>query len=306
VASRIGLARDSTEEESRTRGANAPFLLFNAHELRAKFDRQAFPIAHVLADYPLLQLPQLIELSTRLPVESVEYNSGDLPINQDPATTPRTGFTIEQTLRDIERAGSWMVIKNVEQDPAYRRLLDACLDELRPLGVAPGMAAHKGFIFVSSPGAVTPYHVDFEHNFLLQIRGRKQMTVFDDQDRELFSEVERERAAGGGARNLVYREEFSSRSTTFDLEPGVGLHVPLTAPHWVKVGRETSVSFSITFQSAGSDRIASAHRFNARLRSMGIVPRRVGTSDTLDTAKYNAERAIRRSSQLLARLTRRH
>lgn len=306
MASRIGLARRPSEEESRARSARAPLLRFDAHELRAKFDRQAFPIAHALADHPLLQLPQLIELSTRLPIESVEYNSGDLPINQDPATTPRTGFTIEQTLRDIERAGSWMALKNVEQDPAYRQLLDACLDEFGSAGVAPGMTARKGFIFVSSPGAVTPYHVDFEHNFLLQIRGRKQITVFDDQDRALFSEVERERAVGGGPRNLVYSEEFSSRSRTFDLEPGVGLHVPLTAPHWVKVGSETSVSFSTTFQSTGSDRIASAHRFNARLRSMGIEPRRVGTSYALDTAKYNAERAIRRSLHLFARCTRRH
>jgi hypothetical protein len=59
------------------------------------------------------------------------------------------------------------------------------------------MTERKAFIFVSSPGAVTPYHVDFEYNFLLQIRGDKNITVFDAFDRSLLSEVQRERFVSG-------------------------------------------------------------------------------------------------------------
>jgi hypothetical protein len=305
VAIRTALAHTSTRPESRVRSAALPLRL-DIDELRAKFDRQPFLIGHRLADHPLLQLPNLIELAVRLPAASVEYNAGDLPINQDPANTPRTGLSIAQTLLEIEQARSWMVIKNVEQDRDYRQLLDECLDQIDHEDVAPGMTARSAFVFVSSPGAVTPYHADFEHNFLLQIRGTKQMTVFDDQDRTLFGETERERAVRGGPRNLVYRQEFACRGTTFDLAPGVGLHVPLTSPHWVKVGDRTSVSLSITFQSTQSDRISSAHRFNAKLRSIGLSPRQVGGSRALDMFKYNAERALRRSSELLDRLRRRH
>jgi cytochrome P450 len=36
--------------------------------------------------------------------------------------------------------------------------------------LAPGMCQREGFIFISSPGAVTPFHLDPEHNFLLQIK----------------------------------------------------------------------------------------------------------------------------------------
>ena len=31
----------------------------------------------------------------------------------------------------------------------------------------------EAFIFISSPNTVTPYHMDPEYNFLLQIRGTK-------------------------------------------------------------------------------------------------------------------------------------
>ena len=37
-------------------------------------------------------------------------------------------------------------------------------------------------IFVSSPGAVTPFHMDHEHNFILQIRGNKKLYTWDPMD----------------------------------------------------------------------------------------------------------------------------
>ena len=47
-------------------------------------------------------------------------------------------------------------------------------------------AGLEGFIFVSSPGSVTPYHIDPERNFLLQVRGNKTMHMFDGSDRSLL------------------------------------------------------------------------------------------------------------------------
>ena len=44
------------------------------------------------------------------------------------------------------------------------------------------MLKPQGFIFVSSPDAVTPYHFDPEHNILLQLRGTKAMTLFPAGD----------------------------------------------------------------------------------------------------------------------------
>jgi len=284
----------------------ATHLRFNAQQVRQCFDKEPFLITHDLATHPLLQLPRLIQLSKTLPQESVEYNAGDLPVNQDSVQTPRTGLSIEETLRQIEKCRSWLVLKNVEQDSQYRQLLDECLNQVQPVieVICPGMTARKAFIFVSSPAAVTPYHADFEYNFLLQIRGGKSITVFDGQDRTLFTEVERERAVNGAPRNLDYRPEIATHGQAFKLDPGIGVHVPLSSPHWVKVANEVSISFSITFHSRASDKRIGLHRANALLRRFGISPNQVGESAKRDALKYIAYRSLRKLRSIGARLSR--
>ncbi len=62
--------------------------------------------------------------------------------------------------------------------------MDEVLDELN-LGVEqrdPGMCYRGGWIFVTSPNTVTPFHYDKEHNFILQVRGRKTLHVWDHRD----------------------------------------------------------------------------------------------------------------------------
>ena len=58
--------------------------------------------------------------------------------------------------------------------------------------------------------------------------------------------------------------------------PGDGVHVPVTAPHWVKNGPEVSVSFSITFQTRASERRGIVYRVNHALRQRGLKPPPVG------------------------------
>ena len=149
---------------------------------------------HCLTDHALLQLPRLIELATVLPESSVEYNQADLPIEQEYLATPRNGLTIDQTIRQIEECHSWMVLKNVERNPPYKALLDECLEEIAPhvRTMSPQLENREAFVFVSSPQAVTPYHCDPEHNFLLQIRGDK----VDDDLRSLRSACDQRTAYG--------------------------------------------------------------------------------------------------------------
>src|SRR5687768_13453804 len=152
-------------------------LDYDTAEFGKAFNERPFLVRHHLVDHPAFRLERLVELARRLPVEYVEYNAGDLPLTQDPKQTPRTGLSIEETIRRITDARSWMVLKRVETDDEYRRILDDCLDQIAPL--APGMRARQAFVFISSPGSITPYHIDHEYNFLLQIRGTKSMSIFD-------------------------------------------------------------------------------------------------------------------------------
>jgi hypothetical protein len=275
---------------------SADHLVINAADLADKFEREPFLIRHRLTDHALLQLPRLIELARVLPESSVEYNLADLPLEQDYLATPRNGLTIDQTIRQIEDCRSWMALKNVERDSSYKRLLDECLEEIAPhvRTMSPQLEQREAFVFVSSPGAVTPYHCDPEHNFLLQIRGDKVMTIFDRRDPRAISEPHMEAMASGAHRNLPYTDDMAALGRPFSLSPGDGVHVPMYCPHWVRVGQAVSISLSVTFRSQVSVRRDAALRVNARLRRFGFRPVPPAQSGWRDHVKQTLDRVLNR------------
>jgi hypothetical protein len=296
----------STAAVAPARPAKPTRLLdFDETQMRAEFDRRPFLIRHSLVHHPLFALPRLMELARALPEEHVEYNAGDLPVTQDPTRTPRTGLSVEETLCRIAECRSWMVLKFVETDPDYRIMLESCVGEVAALRMpqARGVCGLEGFIFISSPGSVTPYHMDPECNFLLQVCGRKTMHVFDGSDRTLLTEEELERFHGGGHRNLVFKDEFQAKARTFGLEPGLGVHVPVTHPHWVRNGDDVSVSFSVTFRSHSSEKRAKLYQLNHERRRRGVTPSPVGASPLCDALRYNVFRVRRRLARLWSKKT---
>jgi hypothetical protein len=250
------------------------------------------------------ELPQLLALSRRLPVDSVEYNAGTLVPGQDPALTPCNGLSVAETIERIEHCQSWLVLKHVERDPLYKALMDACLDDLylhaaRQLS---GLHDRAAFIFITSPGSVTPFHFDPEHNFLLQIRGEKTMHQFDKYDRSILPEaaIEEKYVDASSHRNQPFQDAFQAKAQTFTLQPGDGLFVPINSPHWVQNGNAVSVSFSITFHSEQSDRIARLYKLNGLLRrKLGVTPTPVGYKPRLDALKHDGIMAMRKLKKLL-------
>jgi hypothetical protein len=178
-----------------------------------------------------------------------------------------------------------MVLWYVEQAADYKALLDACLENVAPYAAREGgMQREEAFIFLSAPGATTPVHFDPEHNFLLQIKGMKDMNVCPFPDAGA-AQTELDRYYEGGHRNL---EAVPSEGETFRLHPGVGVYVPSFVPHWVRNGDEASVSLSITFRTRSSERAERVNAFNARLRQARLSPRAPGASASGDRAKEAA------------------
>ena len=281
--------------------ARAPLLDFDAQAFTSQFPQRPFVVRHHLADHPLFSIARLLDLSKALPESSVEYNEGNIPVNMDQQASPRTGMSVEETIRRIRDAHSWMVLKFVEQDAEYRALLDQCLDQVQTLseGIVPGMSGREGFIFLSSPDSVTPFHVDPEHNFLLQVQGTKFVTIFDASDTQVISEEDIEKGLFGGLRNLRYDASKLSRGQTFELKPGMGLHFPIAAPHFVQNGPDVSVSFSITFRSRASERSADVRQLNLAMRKRGLQPQPLGQSAMGDELKFQLARVLRRVSRVL-------
>ena len=172
----------------------------------------------------------------------------------------------------IDTNGSWAVLKNVERDPEYGALLDALLAELEPIVMRKtgAMVHREAFIFLTSPGSVTPFHMDPEHNILLQIENEKTMTVFPARDETLVPAEQSESFHLGGHRNLQWDEGFMAKGKAFPLKPGEAVHVPVKAPHFVKNGDGVSVSLSITWRSERSVAEGELHSMNAALRRHGM------------------------------------
>ena len=276
----------------------------NNDAFQAVYPTQPGLVRHSLSDHPLFTLDALVALAARLREQDVEYNRGDLPIGIDFEDVPGNGLAISETIRGIEENKSWMVLKNVDQDPAYRALLASTLAELdAPIRAKTGaMLKQEAFIFISSPDSRTPLRFDPEHNLLLQLRGAKSVTVFPTDDEEIAPPEAHERLhAGTGHRNLPWKADYVARGQRFDLQAGDGIHVPLMAPHWVQNGPYVSISFSVTWRSAHSYAEAEARGLNAVLRRRGLAPVPPKPFPAKNLIKSTAYRAIRKASRVIGR-----
>ena len=191
-------------------------------------------------------------------------------------------------IRHLDVRRSWLTLLNIEQQPAYRDLMDACLDQIAPVVARrPGDIRRRvGFIFVSSPLSVTPAHFDIEHSLLLQISGQKELTV------GRFATVaveqrERERYWDGSHGRV---EELPLADITHDMVPGRGVYIPPIRPHWVRNSDAVTLSMTLTFFSADSERDQFVEACNARLRRLGFHPQPPGRTPAVDGVKATAMR----------------
>lgn len=275
----VAISSESAATASRESGR---LLTFDPDTCADAIGRREFGFRHGVANHPLLSMDAIAVLADALPLGAVERHEARQPLLVPGGCRELSGRPSE-TVRTLETNGRWMVLWNIEQIGAYRGLLDAILDDALPLVPARegGMGRREAFLFLSAPNAVTPVHFDPENNFLLQIRGTKELHVgrFPNRAWELR---ELDRYHDGGHRNLV---EIPPCSSKFLMRPGEGVYLYPWAPHWVYNGPAVSISLSITFRTRRSERLELAHRFNGRLRRSGRSPLPAGESVRVDQAK---------------------
>ncbi|MEX0902958.1 MAG: hypothetical protein WDZ76_09580 [Pseudohongiellaceae bacterium] len=225
-------------------------LALNDDVCNTAIGRREFNLRHYLEYHPLLSLNALARLAEKMTPASVECHKAKQAVLV-PEGCEDVMSSFGDCVRNIESNGRWMALWNIEQVREYSDLLDILLDEVRPLlpteeGL---MVSSHAVIFISSPKAVTPAHFDPEHNFLLQIRGRKHINVGYFPDRRV-ARNELARYHAGGHRNLT---AIPPCSNFFNIEPGQGVYLYPWAPHWVYNGPSVSVSLSLTFHTSRSE-----------------------------------------------------
>lgn len=262
----------------------------------AHFEQRPFKIGHQLASHPLLQLPRLVEYARSLD-KPILYFRGDHAINQaDGSATRRTfierglarpALSAPEVLDQIETCGAWMHLRDVGTHEAYAALLKELISELRGPAerVAPGISRPRADIFVSSPGAITPFHLDEEHNFLLQIRGSKRLSIADGFDPAVLDPASLRAYFAGDGELAPYSAHLEQHAVQLDLRPDEGLHIPACHPHWVKNGGEVSVSLGLLWHSDVTARRRYLYALNAWLERFGFAPSTPGTRPARDAVK---------------------
>lgn len=243
-------------------------------------DKDPFPLKHQLQFHPLFQIENLVDLAKRLPPEQreyvfakQEYGSHD-DLEEYLHAAENDEFSTAELIDAIEQQNIVIVLRNVESDPLYGRFVNDCLDHLSEQvePVTGKISGRESFLFVSPPDAYTPYHWDPEQNFFMQVRGRKQMAIYDVNDREILPDSALEKFYNEGQLITNCRADLFENYTLFDMSPGDGVYVPVTAPHWVKTLDEISVSISINFRTPSSIRRDRVYRFNRKMRGLGLNP----------------------------------
>jgi hypothetical protein len=274
-------------------------------ELSMLFDPSKInPLTHQLHHHPLLKLENLLALGTRLDKQGLVRRHSDkakegTSFHNAPELNP-TDISVEKAISNIEDAHCWMSLLNVQQDSIYRGLVDEVLDHVRPKieKTDPGMSFRGGWIFISSPGAITPFHMDTENSFFFHITGEKTFYAWDPNDREVLSEEALEQFHGEYKRDrAVYKESFIERARAFAFKPGEGAFMPVTAPHMVRNGKTASISMSCTYYSDRTRKLARIYRGNNKLRRLGLKPRPVGEVGWLDAAKSTAVSLVQKGMQ---------
>ena len=267
------------------------------------------PFCHQLMAHPLLDIASLVELGQRLESKGrVRTHSNDAAAGTSFNNAPRlhpNARSAADTLAHIADARAWMSLLNVQTDPQYRVLVDEMLDGIgrNIRSKDPGMCYRGGWIFVTSPRTVTPFHFDKEHNFLFQVQGRKKVYVWDHRDKVTASEAARDRFHACHERDLLeWSEALRERAQVFELQPGEGVYMPSTSPHMVENGDGPSITMSFTYYTDATRRDSLLHRAHYKMRKLGLSPAAVGENRVLDALLHGSMRALTDGRLIVRRL----
>jgi Cupin-like domain len=288
--------------------SNARLIEIEPADFASQFNRKPFAVRHNLSTEPLLALESIKELARTLETRPGELYA-DIDVTRveqrwDESSRPKASAA--SVIDDIAASNAWIIIRRAELDPRYRDLLERGMAEIRQAScgrLPQSLRKENAIIFVTSPRRISTYHIDRECNFILQIRGEKQIYIYDKNDREVLPEEELERFWAIDNNAATYKPQYQDRGQMFHLRPGDGVHVPVNAPHWVQNGDDTSITLSLNFQFSDMER-ANKYRANYYLRKLGFAPAPPGKYPMRDRLKANAIRGaalLRKPLKVLAR-----
>lgn len=255
---------------------------------RRDLNRKAIPFTHTLPDNPLFDLERLGRLATVLPKSDVYVSTGKNKAATDFNAATMPDLAAPDAISNIAANGTRVLLKRVEKDPAYKALLDECLESFLPYcepGFKDTIRSIESFIFITAPKCITPYHMDPEMGFFFQVRGDKFYNLFDTSVVSVEEAETYYRRIRGDFTVLKFREEMQKDAQVLNLKGGTGFIQPVNAPHWVGTGDEVSISYTFAIETKAIQTRAASMMVNRYLRKAGLNPRPYGKSAPVDSMK---------------------
>lgn len=275
-------------------------------------DREPFKLKHDLLGHPALSMENLGKVLPTLPIDQVFYSKStrDTEADLDRLHQDKpNGMTIEETIEKICHSDSYIMVRSPETHPSFATLHNELLHDVGEIIQKRGSNKRAQdsmlYLFISSPCSVTPFHIDRYSTLLMQFRGSKTLTIYPAWDRRVADPQECEDylayAAQRGPRRMVGADACGE---SFTFSPGEAVHIPFAAGHHVQNGPDdVSISMSIIFKTAETERIRKAAMFNQKARrvlsGLGFQPSTVGQSPWMDAAKAALYSGGRQVSRLL-------
>ncbi|MFV0672937.1 JmjC domain-containing protein [Variovorax sp. tm] len=253
---------------------------------------------HNFHEHPLFQVPELVKLG-------MELSKVDQCRFMDPKRTvssalwhdgrPPGGRSLEEFFERVEEPGSSVAFYNIEVVPRYQALLMSVVNSMRALveREQPDIFRVNGFVFFSAPPSVTPFHIDRENNFWLQLHGRKTLNVWDHRDRGIVpADAVEDFIVTQSLKKVRFSEAFMPLGLEVDARPGDAVYFPSTSPHMTRskveqgtASERLSISIGVTFYTAATREVARIHQVNRLMRKCGLSPSYPGESPTADAMK---------------------
>lgn len=276
-------------------------LDFDGGRLRAVFNREPHLFRHRIENNDLFHLDRLgaaaEELYRRNGKANVYAMDSARRVDQLFNTNVAGDVDLAAFVRNIGQSQSWVVLKSLELIPGFDALFrDIIADFAADLKEFCPKYAHdlRGYLFISSPGTLTPYHIDGEWSLLAQVKGRKFYRIYDVCDPNVISNDEIEEFYHGNFDAARHAPGKDATARDFVLEPGLALSQPRHAPHVVRVdpdhGYSMTLGLSLLTNEWATEK--AAHQANRVLRNAGLRPHAVGLDRRLDLVKSLGYRAV--------------
>ncbi len=181
------------------------------------------------------------------------------------------GAAGEDVLRAVEEGRFWLSVRALQAwDEGFAQVTSRIFDELEVK--VPGFSSfkHKTGMLISSPGAQVYYHADVPGQSLWQMKGHKDVYIYENCEPFLSDEQLEGIFLGQTEEEIRFEPWYDEFATKVTLSPGQMAHWPLNNPHRVENHNEVNISVTTEHFTAEIRDFYAIVYANGLLRARGI------------------------------------